>query len=94
MRAWARTADHKDIAGAIFRLNLTIQNMQSSFDATVADIKATIANLEALLQERDASLTKARNQMRGLSKLVGNKSESRQPEPPASKSEAEKKAEE
>lgn len=45
----------------ILRLNITIQNMQSSFDATVVDLKATIASLEALLQERDASLTKAQN---------------------------------
>lgn len=59
----------------ILQLNLTIQNMQSSFDATVAELKATIANLEVLLKERDASLTKAQNQMRGLSKLVENKSE-------------------
>ena len=43
----------------ILQLNLTIQNMQSSFDATVADLKATIANLEALLQERDGSLSNA-----------------------------------
>ena len=45
----------------ILRLNITIQNMQSSFDATVVHLKATIASLEALLQERDASLTKAQN---------------------------------
>lgn len=77
----------------ILQLNLTIQNMQSSFDATVADLKATIANLEALLQERDASLTKAQNQMRGLSKLAGNKSEQQKPAPAASKTEEEKKAE-
>lgn len=78
----------------ILQLNLTIQNMQSSFDATVADLKATIANLEALLQERDGSLAKAQNQMRGLSKLVENKSERQRPEPPAPKTEEEKKAEE
>lgn len=78
----------------ILQLNLTIQNMQSSFNATVADLKATIANLEALLQERDASLVKARNQMRGLSKLVENKSEQQKPQPAAPKAEEEKKAEE
>ena len=78
----------------VLQLNLTIQNMQSSFDATVADLKATIANLEALLQERDASLTKAQNQMRGLSRLVENKSEQQKPAPAASKTEEEKKAEE
>ena len=77
----------------ILQLNLTIQNMQSSFDATVADLKATIANLEALLKERDASLVKAQNQMRGLSKLVENKSEQQKPEPPVSKTEEEKQAE-
>lgn len=78
----------------ILQLNLTIQNMQSSFDATVADLKATIASLEALLTERDASLTKAQSQMRGLSKLVENKSEKQKPEPAAPKTEEEKKAEE
>jgi len=77
----------------ILQLNLTIQNMQSSFDATVAELKATIANLEVLLKERDASLTKAQNQMRGLSKLVENKSEQQKPEPPVSKTEEEKQAE-
>ena len=85
----------------ILQLNLTIQNMQSSFDATVADMKATIAslestiaNLEALLKERDASLVKAQNQMRGLSKLVENKSEQQKPALPATKTDEEKKAEE
>ena len=77
----------------ILQLNLTIQNMQSSFDATVADLKATIANLEALLKERDASLVKAQSQMRGLSKLVEKKSERQKPEPPAPKTDEEKKAE-
>ena len=78
----------------ILQLNLTIQNMQSSFDATVADLKATIAKLEALLKERDASLTKAQNQMRGLSKLVEKKSEQQKPQPAAPKTEDEKEAEE
>ena len=78
----------------ILQLNLTIQNMQSSFDATVADLKATIANLEALLKERDASLVKAQNQMRGLSKLVENKSEQQKPTSPAPKTDEEKKADE
>ena len=78
----------------ILQLNLTIQNMQSSFDATVADLKATIANLEALLKERDSSLAKAKNQMRGLSKLVENKSERQKPESSAPRTEEEKKAEE
>ena len=77
----------------ILRLNLTIQNMQSSFDATVADLKATIASLETLLQERDASLTKAQNQMRGLSKLTEKKCERQKPQPPAPKTEEERQAE-
>ncbi|MDD7455589.1 MAG: transposase [Bacteroidales bacterium] len=77
----------------ILRLNITIQNMQSSFDATAADLKTTIANLEALLQERDASLTKAKNQMRGLSKLTEKKSERQKPQPPAPKTEEERQSE-
>ena len=79
---------------ANLQLNLTIQNMQSSFNATIAELKATIANLEALLKERDTSLAKAQNQMRGLSKLVENKSERQKPEPPAPRTEEEQKAEE
>ncbi len=86
---------------ANLRLNLTIQNMQSSFSATVADLKATIsgleatvANLERLLQERDASLASARNQMRGLAGMMEKKSERQKPEPPAPKTDEEKKAEE
>lgn len=77
----------------ILRLNITIQNMQSSFDATVVDLKATIASLEALLQERDASLTKAQNQVRGLSKLTEKKCERQKPQPPAPKTEEESQAE-
>ena len=93
--------DQLEAANAtILQLNLTIQNMQSSFDAVTADLKATIAgleatiaNLEALLKERDASLVKAQNQMRGLSKLVDKKSEQQKPDPPSAKTEDEKKAE-
>ena len=72
------------------QLNLTI----STLNATIADLRATVSRLESLLQERDASLSKARNQMRGLSKLVENKSEQQKPEPPATKTEEEKQAEE
>ena len=77
--------------------NSAVRQMAStmkSMEATIAELRATIANLEALLQERDGSLAKARNQMRGLSKLVGNKSERQRPEPPAPKTEDERKAEE
>ena len=75
---------------ANLQLNLTISNLNT----TISELRATIANLEALLKERDASLAKASNQMRGLSKLVENKSEQQKPEPPALKTEEEKKAEE
>lgn len=70
--------------------NATIRQMASSMQA----MEKTIANLEALLKERDTSLAKAQNQMRGLSKLVENKSERQKPEQPAPKTEEEKKAEE
>ena len=75
---------------ANLQLNLTISNL----NATIADLKATIANLESLLKERDESLTKAQNQMRGLSKLVENKSEQQKPELPAPKTDEEKRTEE
>ena len=66
--------------------NATIRQMASSMRA----MEKTIANLEALLKERDTSLAKAQNQMRGLSKLVENKSERQKPEQPAPKTEEEK----
>ena len=67
-----------------------------SMDATIADLRATVANLEMLLQERDTSLSKAKSQMRGLSRLVENKSERQKPEAqrPAPKTEDEAKEEE
>ncbi len=77
--------------------NATVRQMAStmrSMEATIAELRATIANLEALLRERDGSLVKARNQMRGLSKLVENKSERQKSEPPAFRTEEEKIAEE
>ena len=70
--------------------NAIIRQMASSMRA----MEKTIANLEALLKERDTSPAKAQNQMRGLSKLVENKSERQKPEQPAPKTEEEKKAEE
>ena len=70
--------------------NATIRQMASSMQA----MEKTIAKLEALLIERDSNLAKAQNQMRGLSKLVENKSEQQKPQPRVPKTEEEKKAEE
>ena len=44
-------------------------------ELTITDLRATIANLEALLKERDHSLGKAQSQMRGIAKLIENKTE-------------------
>jgi len=74
----------------IRQLHGTVQ----SLEATITDLRATIANLESLLQERDGSLAKAKSRMRGLSKLVENKSEQQKPLPAAPSTEEEKKAEE
>ena len=82
---------------ANLQLNLTISSLNTTISelrAAMKGMEATIANLEALLQERDASLVKAQNQMRGLSKLVENKSEQQKPQPAAPKTEEEKKEEE
>ena len=51
--------------GTILRLNLTVSNL----NRTVNELNERIASLEALLKDRDTSLAKAQNQMRGLSKL-------------------------
>ena len=64
--------DQLEAANAtILQLNLTVSNL----NGTVNELNERIVSLEALLKERDASLTKAQNQMRGLSKLVEKKSE-------------------
>ena len=73
--------------------NLQLRLTVDTLNATISDLRATIANLESLLQERDSSLGKARNQMRGMSKLIGRKSEKQQPEAVAAMT-AEEKAEE
>lgn len=82
---------------ANLQLNLTVSGLNATISelrAATRGMEATIANLEALLQERDNSLAKAQNRMRGLSKLVENKSERQKPEVPAPGNEEEKKAEE
>ena len=79
----------------ISQLRLTIDEMSASMKS----MSATIANLESLLKERDSSLEKARNQMRGMSRLAEKKSEKQRPVPEApgsavetARKEAERKA--
>lgn len=58
--------------------NATISQLRLTVDTlngTISDLRATIVKLESLLMERDKSLDKANNQMRGMSKLVEKKSE-------------------
>lgn len=74
--------------------NLQLRLTVDTLNATISDLRATIANLESLLQERDSSLGKARNQMRGMSKLIGRKSEKQQPEAVVAMTAEEKTAEE
>ena len=76
----------------IDQLNLTIDNMSASMNAmavTITELRETIANLESLLTERDKSLDKANNQVRGMSKLLEKKSEKQSPAPVAPKTEEE-----
>ena len=80
---------------ANLQLGMTISNLNATvadLRATVAGMEATIANLEALLKERDCTLAKAQSQMRGLSRLAGNKTERQRPEPPTPMTEEERKA--
>lgn len=86
--------DQLEAANAtILQLTLTMQRMETSFNKTIDELKGNIVTLEGLLKERDSSLNMAQNQMRGLSKLMENKSERQKPEPPAPKTEEEKLAE-
>ena len=47
-------------------LSEEMRSMRMSFESTISDLRKTIANLEALLKERDENLNKANAQMRGL----------------------------
>lgn len=79
-----------------FQLNMTVSNLNatvSELRATVKGMEQTISNLEALLKDRDASLSKAKSQMRGLSKMVENKSERQKASPAEAKTEEERQAE-
>ncbi len=73
----------------VSNLNATVSELR----ATVRGMEQTISNLEALLKDRDASLSKAENRMRGLSKMVENKSERRKASPAESRTGEEMKAE-
>ena len=50
----------------IFTLSEEMKSMRRSFEATISDLRKTIANLESLLKERDENFNKANAQMRGL----------------------------
>lgn len=81
--------DQLEAANAVnLQLNMTVSNLNatvSELRATVRGMEQTISNLEALLKDRDASLSKAENRMRGLSKMVENKSERRKASPAESR---------
>ena len=69
----------------ISQLRLTVDTLNN----TISDLRATIVNLESLLTERDKSLDKANNQVRGMSKLLEKKSEKQSSVPVVPKSEEE-----
>ena len=69
----------------ISQLRLTVDTLNN----TISDLRATIVNLESLLTERDKSLDKANNQVRGMSKLLETKSEKQSSVPVVPKSEEE-----
>lgn len=69
----------------ISQLRLTVDTLNN----TISDLRATIVNLESLLTERDKSLDKANNQVRGMSKLLEKKSEKQSSTPVVPKTEEE-----
>ena len=50
----------------ILTMSEEMKSMRRSFEATISDLRKTIANLESLLKERNENLNKANAQMRGL----------------------------
>ena len=81
---------------ANLQLSMTVSNLNatvSELRATVKGMEQTISDLEALLKNRDDSLSKAKSQMRGLSKMVENKSEIQKTAQAKPKTEEEQKAE-
>ena len=81
---------------ANIQLSMTISNLNatvSELRATMKGMEQTISNLETLLKNRDDSLSKAKSQMRGLSKMVENKSERQKTAQAESKTEEGQKAE-
>lgn len=76
----------------ILTMSEEMKSMRRSFEATISDLQKTIANLESLLQERDSSLDKAANELRGMKAVAFPKSE-KQKSPAPPKTEEEKAAE-
>lgn len=76
----------------ILAMSEEMKSMRRSFEATISDLRKTIANLESLLQERDSSLDKAANELRGMKAVAFPKSE-KQKTPASPKTEEEKAAE-
>ncbi len=59
----------------ILTMSEEMKSMRRSFEATIADLQKTIVNLESLLQERDSSLDRATNELRGMRAVAFPKSE-------------------
>lgn len=68
-----------EVANAtISSLNATIKSMEENFNATIDELKKTIANLESLLQDRDANIDEARARMRSMKAVLAPKRPERQ----------------
>lgn len=70
-----------------------MKTMRASFETTISDLRRTIADLEALLRERDGDLDKANAQMRGIKAAFLPKKSEKRPLPAVPKTEGEKDAE-
>ena len=78
----------------ILTMSEEMKSMRRSFEATISDLRKTIANLESLLKERDESLGKANTQMRGLKAIYLPKQSEKQSTAAGPKSDEQKAAEE
>lgn len=60
---------------AVNAFNKQLLAQIETLSATVKSMEGTIASLQEALLQKDESLTKSANKIRGISKLISNKSE-------------------
>ena len=76
----ASNATNVQLNLTISRMSEEMKEMRASFELSNAELRKTIANLEALLKERDIAIDKVSGQLRGARALAFRPSEKQKPE--------------